>query len=311
MARLQRCPSDCVTCKHCGKEYRAISVLHLRNIHGYDGDHPILAYLRKFRLQTATCRDARKKISEAKVVFWGKRGQHWTRAKLLGEINRVHRSGRSLRRQRISVRLYEAGRRYFGTWQAAVEKVGLNYDEATGVTRWTREKVVEAIKELAKRGETLTAKYVEAHHPRLFRAAVKRFPRSWAKALRAAGLDPHQHKAPRGQWNNQKAAEWVRKRVANGKPILARDAPPRLVDFVHRCLDIGWTDFVESLGIPYPGIKKRRDWSRAKVLSEIRRCKTEGYRMNHAGIKGRYQALLHQAKKHFGSWDLARAAARV
>ena len=42
-----------VICKHCGRDYRAITVLHLRNIHDYDDDHPILEYKRKFHLRSA------------------------------------------------------------------------------------------------------------------------------------------------------------------------------------------------------------------------------------------------------------------
>jgi hypothetical protein len=72
-----------------------------------------------------------------------------------------------------------------------------------------------------------------------------------------------------------------------------------------------WADFVESLGIAYPGIKKRRDWTKGKLIEEIRRWKAEGHRLNDRAVKFEYQALIHQARKFFGSWDRARAAARV
>jgi len=148
---------DYLTCKHCRKDYRAITVFHLRNIHAYDGDHPINDYKRQFRLQTAMCARSRKKISKAKEDFWAKRGQHWTHATLIAEIRGLHRAGRSLRRGRVPVRVYEAGRRFFGTWQGAIEKAGLEYEEATGIRRWTPEKVVEAIHELAERGVPLAS----------------------------------------------------------------------------------------------------------------------------------------------------------
>ena len=302
---------DYVTCKHCRKDYRAITVRHLRNIHGYDGDHPINDYKRRFRLQSATCAESRKKISEAKEDFWAKRGQHWTQATLIAEIRRIHRAGRSLRRRRVPVRVYETGRRFFGTWQGAIEKAGLVYEEATGIRHWTPEKVVEAINELAGRGVPLTASYVEEHHGTLFNAAVKHFPRSWAKALQAAGFDPDEHKTPRGRWNRQRAADWVWKRATKGKSLLARTAPSDLLGFVHRRLRTTWGDFVESLGLPFPGIRKRRDWTKQKLLEEIRRWKAEGHRLNYRAVKSEYQALIHQARKFFRSWDRARAAAGV
>ncbi len=309
MAAERRQLADHITCKHCRKEFRAITVLHLRNIHDYDGEHPIEDYKRRFRLQCATCAESRKKISEAKEDFWAKRGQHWTSDTLLAEIRRVHRAGRSLRRLQIPVRLYEAGRRYFGTWQAAVEKAGLDFEDATGVHRWTPEKVVEAIKELAERGVPLSAAHVEEHHPTLFNAAVRLFPRSWAKALQAAGFDSSEHKTPRGRWDRQRAEAWVRKRHVKGKSLLARAAPRDLLGFVHRRLHTSWGEFVESLGLPFPGIRKRRDWTKKKLLEEMQRWKAEGHRLNYRAVASEYQALIHQARKFFGSWDRALAAA--
>jgi hypothetical protein len=71
-------------------------------------------------------------------------------------------------------------------------------------------------------------------------------------------------------------------------------------------------DLVRFHRVPrYPGIKKRRDWSKTKLLSEIRRWKRTGHRLNYRAVAETYQALIHQARKFFGSWDRARAAARV
>jgi hypothetical protein len=309
MARQNSPPPDYVTCRHCRKDYRAITVLHLRRIHNYEGDHPVLDYKRRFRLETAMCPESRRKIGEAKDVFWARQGRHWVRRKVLAEIRRLHREGESLRGKSVPLRLYMAARRLFGTWEEAVEEAGLDYEDVTGVRRWSREKVVEAIQGLADRGVSLSATDVQRRFPDLFTAAVKRFPYSWAKALRAAGLDPAAHKMPRGRWDAAGAEDWVRRRVAKGRPILARNAPRDLQEYVRNRLKKSWTGFVESLGIPYPGIKKRRDWTESKVLDEIRRRKAEGQPMNHAGVKRDHQALLHQARKFFGSWDDALAAA--
>src|SRR5262245_26539397 len=81
--QTRRRPGDHVRCKLCDRKFRAITYLHLRNIHDYDGDHPVNDYKREFRLQTATCAVSRKKISEKKEEFWARRGQHWTSDTLL------------------------------------------------------------------------------------------------------------------------------------------------------------------------------------------------------------------------------------
>jgi hypothetical protein len=304
-------PADYVTCKHCHKDFRAITVRHLRNIHGYEGDHPINDYKHKFRLQSAMCLEVRQKITETKVDFWARQGRHWTDAKVIAAIRRLHREGRSLRGHHVPTRLCLAAGRYFGSWRAAVEKAGFDYEKVTGVRHWSPQKVIEAIQELAQRGVPLSATYVERHHAFLHTAAIKQFPRSWAKALRAAGLDPDEHKKRRGTWDRPRAESWVRRRHARGWSILARDAPTDLVHFVYRRLKTTWPEFVESLNIVYPGIKKRRDWTKQKLLAEIRRRHAEGRPLSYKAVQREHQALIHQARKFYGSWDRAVAAARV
>ncbi len=71
---------------------------------------------------------------------------------------------------------------------------------------------------------------------------------------------------------------------------------------------MGWTEFLDSLGITYPAIRKRR-WTKKKLLAEIRRWKAEGHPMNYRIVKSEYRALVHQAWKLYGSWDRACAAA--
>jgi hypothetical protein len=300
-----------VTCKHCLKDFRAITFLHLRNIHGYDGDHPILDYKDRFRLPVAMCDETRQKISAAKDRFWARQGRHWTPRKVIIEIRRIHRAGERLNSQSVPVRLGLAGRRLFGSWEQALVSAGLDYEDATGIRRWDRARLIAAIRELAARNVPLSASHVEQHFPKLFHAAIKKFPSSWAKALRAAGLDPDEHKLPRGRWTRAKAEDWVRRRFAKGGSILARDAPSDLTGFVSKRLRTGWIGFVEALGIPYPGIKRRRDWTRAKVLSEIRRLEAEGNPLGYTSVKKVYIALIHQARKFFGSWDGARAEAGI
>jgi hypothetical protein len=300
-----------VTCKLCGKELKAITFTHLRNIHGYDGDHPILDYKERFGLRVAMCPETRGKISQAKDVFWARKGLHWTPQKLVAELRRIHRAGKSLSCKEVPVRLYHAGRRLYGTWEQALAAAGLDYEEATGHLRWDRAKAVAEIRELAARGVPLYASYVQQHFPSLLTAAIKRFTSSWAKALRAAGLDPEEHKMPRGNWTRQQAEDWVQGRMAKGGSVLARDAPSDLQQFVREHLRTTWTDFIESFGISYPGVKKRRDWTRAKLLAEIRRWEADGNSLTYKRVQESYQALIHQARKYFGSWDKACAKAGV
>ncbi len=83
------------------------------------------------------------------------------------------------------------------------------------------------------------------------------------------------------------------------------------MQFVYKHLGRTWPEFVESLGVAYPGVKKCRDWTKDKLLEAIRRRAAQGHRLNYRAVADEHQALIHQARKFFGSWGAARAMAGV
>lgn len=312
MPRQNRDPASFVTCRLCRRRFRAITVFHLRGVHKREGEHPILDYKSEFDLAYSMCRNLRERLSEAREDYWDDRGRHWTPDDLLAEVRRLHLAGMSLRSKLVPNRLSVAACRLFGSWRKAVEAAGFDYEQVTGVRHWSRERVGEDIKRLAAAGVPLDATNIQQHHSALHEAAIKLFPRSWAKALRAAGFDPAEHKLQRGVWNRRQAEGWVRTRTAGEESVVARDVPRDLLDFVRRRLEVGWAEFVEEVtGRPYPGVKKRQDWTREKLLSEIRRLRAKGNPLTYRAVAVVSQSYIHQARRFFGSWDAARAAAGV
>jgi hypothetical protein len=81
---------------------------------------------------------------------------------------------------------------------------------------------------------------------------------------------------------------------------------------VRRELGLAWSTYVESLGIPYPGPKKRRGWTDETVLAEIRRRRRRGQALSAEGlVRDVGQGLIKQARQRFGSWEEALRAAGV
>jgi hypothetical protein len=237
----------------------------------------------------------------------------WTRTRVLAAIRRLHRKGRILRRKKVPLDLYDAGGRRFGSWKAAVEAAGLDYERATGLRRWTRDKVVAEIRKLAAEGAALQMGRVKRRHSALFAAAEKLISCSWAESLRAAGIDPALHTEPRGRrrLTAEKVRTLTQQRIDGGRSLLAQDVPLDILNFVRRKLRTNWTAYVESFGIPYPGPKKRRDWTKEAVLDEIRRRRARGGRLNVRAVQDERVALLRQAEKFFGNWDAACIAAGI
>jgi hypothetical protein len=300
---------DYVVCDHCGQRFGMITGTHLRR-HGYTGLHPVLEYMERLALVSPLSAALREKIIEQKIEYW-KRRKRWTNARILDEIRRRFEDGLSLKSKQVPNALLLAASRRFGSWAVALQMASLDYDAITSRRQWIREKVIAEIRKLEADQVPLNGSWIQRRYGDLYSAALKLFPRSWGKALQAAGFDPFEHKKRRGRWKRKQAEAWVRKRIDKGLSLLARDVPRDLRYFVVDALKTNWTDFVESFGIPYPGTKKRRDWSKETVLDEIHRWAAEGHCTNHSSVTRDFQMLIIQARKYWGSWDAARAAAGV
>jgi len=112
------------------------------------------------------------------------------------------------------------------------------------------------------------------------------------------------------KWTDAKARAWVLARRAAGRRFATRDVPSGLLGYVHRTTG-SWIAFVESLGIPYPDVRKR-SWTDALVMAELRRLRRAGHPLNlKAVVESQGQALKHQAATRFGSWNDALRAVGV
>jgi len=294
---------DQVICLLCGKAFRAVRVSHLRRKHGFEGDHPVEDYKRRFGLRVAACRDTCRTLADHRVARAKREGRHWTKASIKKELRRKVRAGQSVAPAHLDDPFYQTVRRRFGSWAKALRYAGLDPDEHRSHPLWDERKIKQAIRERHAAGEPLFRTTVEREQVQLYGAAVRTYG-SWRNALRAAGFDPRDHHM-RSRYSLAKARAWVHARRAAGLSITAGHVPRGLYDRVVRDVEGGWTAFIESLGLPYPGQKHRR-WTDESVLAEIRSLGRRGDPLNKAAVvKAQGQGLLKQARQRFGSWDEA------
>jgi hypothetical protein len=300
---------DAVRCLLCDRTYRAVNYMHLKMRHGFDGEHPVADYKRRFGLMTAACRATRRIMRRCREDYWEDRGQHWPRERVLAELRRRARDGRPLAPSRLGVAFALAVRHRFGTWDRAMRRAGLDPEAHRLTRRWDAARIAAAIRDRRAAHQPISASAVEREDYGLYRAAFREH-RNWGRALRAAGLDPREHREP-PKWSLDRAREWISASRAAGRPITTRLVPPGLVRRVGRDADLTWVEFVESLGIRYPGPHSRRDWTDAKVLAEIRERRRRGLPLNRNSVAENGQSLTHQARNRFGSWDGALRAAGI
>ena len=300
-----------VRCLHCRRLYRAVEAAHLRARHGYRGPHPVLAYKRRFGLEQAWSTATRQAIADGVAGRYGRRGRAWSRRRVLVEIRRRARRGISLAASDTEASLKLAGRRYFGGWGAAVEAARVPYEGVRKTTAWSRARVIREIRALRDRGEPLTNRHARRHHVALRRAAIRRFPSAWGRALKAAGVDPAAVHRPPSRWTPESAAAWVRRVARTPRQSLAESqAPTGLLAFV-ASQGLEWPAFVASLGVRPPGPPNRR-WSKALVAAEIRRRHAAGKSLRGSSFRTDDANLYNMGRRLYGTWEAAlRAAGRL
>lgn len=190
--------------------------------------------------------------------------------------------------------LYWNARRLFGSWRAAVEAAGINYDAAfvhrdirsakeplpipspllpckaqwtVKIKRpryrwWTEEEIIATIQWLAKKKQPLYPAAVIRSDWRFYSAARRRFG-NWRNALRAAGIDPDTvgvqylwaHK-----WSPERVCATIRALAEHNYPLYERDIRQtyRTLYEAARKYFGGWRQAVIAAGLPYRPLRKRR-----------------------------------------------------
>src|SRR6185436_17934310 len=138
----------------------------------------------------------------------------------------MHRNGKDMNYAAIAsneVALLRAATRYFGSWRAAVEYAGLDYEQIRRYKTWTRDRILERIRELHKEGQDLSWRHVSTEvDPQLAAAATKRKHfGSWKSAIEAAGLTYGSIRRYR-QWTEAAVIERVRELHAEGRDLNAK-----------------------------------------------------------------------------------------
>lgn len=122
--------------------------------------------------------------------------EYWSKDRICERIRELHEDGESLshedaKRNHGALVSAASSPRYFGSWGAAIRAAGLDYDDIRKINRWSKEKIVEAIRRLHAEGQSVNNSAMRRMGYRgMMEAAIR--PEnfgSWAEAVQAAGLD--------------------------------------------------------------------------------------------------------------------------
>jgi hypothetical protein len=117
--------------------------------------------------------------------------KEWSPELVKMEILRLYNAGEDLSHTGIHKKyptLLWAAIRYFDKWSKAVENCNINYSQFLRQEKWTRERVLEELKQFVRKGIDLTYTGMERNHPKLL-VAAERYFETWQEALNFLGLD--------------------------------------------------------------------------------------------------------------------------
>jgi len=227
----------------------------------------------------------------------------WSRDLIIQKLQEIHEQGIPLRSGGVNFPLYQAARKHFGSWTAALD--------AAGIPRYltiirSREQLLSELRECLTQHPSGN---VSRANPSLYRAVKGRFG-SLAAAITSLGLSPDDFpKLWRCRWTKtliidhlQKAhaaGQWVY-RSGLGDEKLARAAANHFGT---------WRKAVRAAGLdPSLARTPARKWDRQFVIDGIRQRHQQG------NLKATYREdrpLFHAAVQYFGNWYKALNAAGV
>jgi len=243
----------------------------------------------------------------------------WDKARIKSELKRLYRSGVNLSYNALAQRhqsLVSAAAYHFGSYRAAVEAVGIDYAAVTRRPRWSKQNIIQLIKQARRNGEDLHWSAVTKRRDELGRAAFASLqPRlfgRWDRALAAAGLDADDVSRYR-RWDRNTVAFELRARATDDEPLNS-GAIQRDDSGLHAAAVRHFGSYDAALRaakVDPDAVRRRRAWSREDVLRSLKQAKRQGRHLADSTVRREDPALYGAAVRLFGTFTSARDAAKI
>src|ERR1051325_147717 len=120
----------------------------------------------------------------------------WDKPNITRKLRQLYKAGRDLSYNAMCRQfqsLLSASAYHFGSYRIAVERAGIDYADVIRRPRWTKQRIIQLIKQAKRKGDDLHWSAVTQRRDELGKAAFASLqPRlfgRWDRALQAAGLD--------------------------------------------------------------------------------------------------------------------------
>jgi len=241
----------------------------------------------------------------------------WSADRVISEIREWKDQGQPLYANFVRQNFQEllaAAIRYYGSWQKALEAAGIAYTDVRKYRRWSKESILQEIQQLASQGVDLSfrAMALSQHNAMVYAAIRPKYFGNWRTALEAAGLASEEIYRYRS-WEQDGILEEIRRLKAEGVDLSSKamdESSNRLIATARRRFG-NWGKALESAGIDYDEVRRRKRWTRENLVEGILDLKRQGVKLITPEVKRANPSLFAAAcKKHFyGTWKKALKAA--
>jgi hypothetical protein len=243
----------------------------------------------------------------------------WDKPRIKAELKRLYRAGNNLSYNALAKKkqsLVSAAAYHFGSYRSAVEATGIDYAAVTRRPRWTKQSIIQLIKQAKRKGEDLHWSAVTKRRDELGRAAFASLqPRlfgRWDRALAAAGLDADDVSRYR-RWDRNTVAFELRARAMdddalNSGAIQREDSGLHAAAVRH----FGSYDTALRAARVNPDtVRRRRAWTKGEVVIALKAAKKAGKHLADSAVRREDPALYGAAVRLFGTFTAARNAAKI
>ncbi len=188
----------------------------------------------------------------------------WTKKTIIEHLRGLHAQGADLsyaRAEAEHIHIVRAATWHFGSWRLALEGAGLDSGSISRYQKWSRERIIERIRELHAQGEDLSWREVSTRvDPALAAAALR--PNgfcSWREAIAASGLNINDI-ARYEQWSAERVIGEVHALQRANRPLSSKAAQsenPSLFCAARRRFG-SWDAALEAAGLDTSAIRLRR-----------------------------------------------------
>lgn len=234
---------------------------------------------------------------------------YWNVETVIQEINNRYTNNLSLSVsdvQKEDAGLFDAARKYFGSWGEAIEKAGFDYKAIRKKNSWDKNKIIQTLKSRYEKGLPISSLALQQEDKALYSAIIKHFG-SLEKAIEYCGYNYKDIKKYKNKWTKEKVKKELIRRKEKGLSLNSLDVKKENIALHNACIRYFGTykAAIESCGWDYNEIQTKQKWSKEKIIKELQKRGEQGLGLNANAIAFDNQGLYVACIRYFNDFENA------